>query len=197
MHLISRKNYGTANWMEINWCHIARWDRRLELLVQGAPIDVHSAPTTLDYMPWFLSITCRWMTPRGIIAAAPYAPVAPTMTQFAQGATAVKRYSHEDPVREIAQGMLVGTQFQHFIPEVAAESSPATTHMHVSSPAYDYHLEEMDLSFPVDVAGTSQAGPSQPSQYQSPPLPERHLNASYYPWVKQLSMIYIRKRQRD
>ena len=75
------------------------------------------------------------------------------------------RYSHKEPMREIAQDMLVNTQFQHFIPEVAAESSPATTDAHVSSPAYDYHLEEIDLSYPVDVAGTSQAGPSQPSQY--------------------------------
>ncbi|XP_057519959.1 uncharacterized protein LOC130800448 [Amaranthus tricolor] len=163
--------------MKINWRHIARWDRRLDLLAQGAPIDVHGAPTTPDYMPWFLSITRRWMTPHGIIAAAHYAPAAPMMTQFAQCAAAVMRYSHEEPVREIAQGMLVGTQFQHFIPEVAAESSLATTHMHVSSPAYDYHLEEMDLSYPVDVTGTSQAAPS---QYQSPPLPERHPNAFYY-----------------
>ena len=45
-------------------------------------IDVHGAPTTSDYVPWFLSITHRWMTPRGIIAASHYAPVAPTMTQF-------------------------------------------------------------------------------------------------------------------
>ena len=83
-------------------------------------------------------------------------------------------------MREIAQGMLVGTQFQHFIPEVAAESSPATADARVSSPAYDFHLEEIDLSYPVGVARTSQAGPSQPSQYQSPPLPERHTNTSYY-----------------
>ena len=73
------------------------------------------------------------------------------------------RYSHEEPVREIAQGMLIDTQFQHFILEVAAEASPASADAHFSSPAYDYHLEEMDLSYPVDVAGTSQAGPSQPS----------------------------------
>ena len=90
------------------------------------------------------------------------------------------RYSHEELVREIAHGMLVGTQFQHFIPEVAARSSPTTAHTHVSSPAYDYHLKEMDFSYPVDVAGTSQARPLQPSQYQSPPLPERHPNASNY-----------------
>ena len=73
------------------------------------------------------------------------------------------RYSPKEPVREIAQGMHVGTHFQHFIPEVVAESSPATANAHISSPAYDYHLEEMDLSYPVDVAGTSQVGPSQPS----------------------------------
>ena len=90
----------------------------------------------------------------------------------AQGTAAVMRHDHEKSVREIAQGMLVGTQFQHFIPEVVAKSSLATAHTHVSSPAYDYHLEKMDLSCPVDVAGTSHAGPSQPSQYQSPSLPD-------------------------
>ena len=90
------------------------------------------------------------------------------------------RYSHEEPVREIVQDMLVGTQFQHFIPEVAAESSPATADVHVSSSAYDSYLEEMDLSYPVDLRGTSQAEPFQPSQYQSSPLSERHTNASYY-----------------
>ena len=70
--------------------------------------------------------------------------------------------SHKEPVREIVQGMLLGTQFQHFIPEVAAESSPATAYVHVSSPPYDVHLEEIDLSYPGDVARTSQAGLSQP-----------------------------------
>ena len=83
-------------------------------------------------------------------------------------------------MREIAQGMLLGTQFQYFILEVAAESSPATADVHVSSPPYDVHLEEMDLSYPGGVARTLQAGPSQPSKYQSPPLTERHTNASYY-----------------
>ena len=62
LHLISRKNQGTTNWMEINWRHITRWDRRLELLAQGAPIDVHGTPTNSDYMLWFISITRRWMT---------------------------------------------------------------------------------------------------------------------------------------
>ena len=61
--------------MEINGGHIARWDHRLELLTQGAPIDVVGAPTTPDYMPWFLSITRRWMTPRALLEAAHYAPV--------------------------------------------------------------------------------------------------------------------------
>ena len=60
------------------------------------------------------------------------------------------RYNQEEPVREIAHGMLVGSQFQHFIPEVAAESSPTTAHTHVSSSAYEYHLKEMDHSYPVD-----------------------------------------------
>ncbi|XP_057532807.1 uncharacterized protein LOC130810684 [Amaranthus tricolor] len=119
-------------------------------------------------------------TPRGIITTSHYASAAPTMTQFAQGAAAVMRYSHEEPVREIAQGMLVGTQFQHFISEVTMESTPAIADVHVSSHAYDYHMEEIDLSYPVDVAGTLQARPLQPSQYESANLPERHSNASYY-----------------
>ncbi len=85
---------------------------------------------------------------------------------------AVIRTTHKEPVREIAQGMLLGTQFQHFIPEVAAGSS---------SPAREDHLEEMDLPYLADDAGPSQpTQPSQSSQYQSPPLPERHTNASYY-----------------
>ena len=70
------------NWLEINGRHIARWDRRLEMLAQGAPIDVADAPTSPDYMVWFFSITCQWMTPRGIITAAQYAPATPMMTQF-------------------------------------------------------------------------------------------------------------------
>ena len=82
LHLISRKNQGTTNWTKINGGHIAHWDQRLELLAQGAPIDVVGAPTTPDYMPWFLSITPRWMTPRDVTAAAQYAPTAPTMIQF-------------------------------------------------------------------------------------------------------------------
>ncbi|XP_057532199.1 uncharacterized protein LOC130810238 [Amaranthus tricolor] len=107
-------------------------------------------------MPWFLSITRRWMTPRAILEAAHYAPAAPTMTQFAQGAANVMRYSQEEPVREIAHGMLVGSQFQHFIPEVAAQHSPTISHTHMAcSPSYDYHLEEMDHSYSVDAAGTS------------------------------------------
>ena len=82
LRLISRKNQGTTNWTEIIGRHIARWDHRLELLAQGAPIDAVGAPSTRDYMLWFLSITRRWMTPRSIIVAAHYATAAPTMTQF-------------------------------------------------------------------------------------------------------------------
>ena len=85
--------------------------------------------------------------------------------------------SHEQPVREITQGMLLGTQFQHFIPEVAEEASPAADEVQVLSPPQDIHLEEVDLSYPEHGSGTLQA---RPSQYQSPPLPERHKNASYY-----------------
>ena len=93
---------------------------------------------------------------------------------------AVIHSSHEEPVREIAQGMLLGTQFQHFIPEVAAKSSPATADLHVSSPTHDVHLEEMDLLYPDDVAGTSQAGPSQQITVLVPSLLELHTNTSYY-----------------
>ena len=68
--------------MEIICRHIARWVGRLKLLAQGAPIDVHGAPNTPDCMPWFLSITRRWMTSRAIFAAAHYARAALMMTQF-------------------------------------------------------------------------------------------------------------------
>ena len=61
--------------------------------------------------------------------------------------------------------MLLGTQFKHFILEVARQASPTATDMQVSSPPHDILLEEIDLSYPSDVAGSSQAGPSQPSQY--------------------------------
>ena len=36
----------------------------------------------------------------------------------AQGIASVISSTQEEPVREIAQGILQGTQFQHFIPEV-------------------------------------------------------------------------------
>ena len=78
----SRKGRDPKNWLEVNWRHVARWEHRLDLLAQGAPIDAAGAPTTADYMPWFLSITRRWMTPRGILAASQYNPAAPTMTHF-------------------------------------------------------------------------------------------------------------------
>ena len=82
LHHSSRKGWEPKNWLEINWRHIARWDHRLELLAQGAPIDAVGAPTSANYMLWFLSITRQWKTPRGIIEAAQYAPAAPKMTQF-------------------------------------------------------------------------------------------------------------------
>ena len=82
LHVNTRKGQGTQNWSEINGCHIVRWDQRLELVAQGAPIDAAGASTTTNYMPEFLFITCRWTTPRGIIAAGQYAPAAPTMTHF-------------------------------------------------------------------------------------------------------------------
>ena len=66
----------------INGRHIARWNHRLDLLAQGAPIDAAAASTSADYMPWYLSITRRWMTPRGLVGASKYAPAVPIMTQF-------------------------------------------------------------------------------------------------------------------
>ena len=82
MHVSTCKGQGTRNWSEINGCHIAHWDQRLKFIAQGAPIDAAGASTTADYLPWFLSITRRLMTPQGIIVAAQYALAAPTMTHF-------------------------------------------------------------------------------------------------------------------
>ena len=83
----------------------------------------------------------------------------------------VIRTTHEEPVREIAQDVLLGTQFQHFIPEVAAGSS---------STEREAHLEEMDLSYTAIDAGPSQpTQPSQSSQYQTPPRPTQ-ATGSYY-----------------
>ncbi|XP_057523596.1 uncharacterized protein LOC130803497 [Amaranthus tricolor] len=136
--------------------------RRLELLAQGAPIEAVGAPTSADYMLWFLSITRRWMTPRGIMAAAQYTPAASTMTHFAQGIASVISSSQEEPVREIAQGILRGTQFQHFISEVTAPHT--TIYEYGSSPHHaDVHLEEVDLTCPDYGAGSSQGATS--SQY--------------------------------
>ena len=56
--------------------------------------------------------------------------------------------SHEQPIQEIAQGMLLDTQFQHFIPEVAEKASPAAGEVQLSSPPQDVHLEQVDLSYP-------------------------------------------------
>ncbi|XP_057521885.1 serine/threonine-protein phosphatase 7 long form homolog isoform X2 [Amaranthus tricolor] len=80
LRLTSRKGRKPKNCLEINGRHMARWDQRLELLVQSAPINAAGAPTSPNYMAWFLSITRRWMTPRGIIAAVQYAITAPMMT---------------------------------------------------------------------------------------------------------------------
>ncbi|XP_057539301.1 serine/threonine-protein phosphatase 7 long form homolog [Amaranthus tricolor] len=174
----SRKGQEPKNWLEVNWRHVARWEHRLELLAQGASIDAAGAPTTADYIPWFLSITRRWMTPRGIMAASQYTPAAPTMTHFAQGIASVISSSQEEPVWEIAQGILRGTQFQQFIPELTA---PDTTMYECGSSSHhadDVHLEEVDLTCPDYGAGSSQGATS--SHYQSPPLPERHATASYY-----------------
>ena len=85
--------------------------------------------------------------------------------------------TQEEPVREITQGILLGTQFQHFIPEVVV---PHTTMDEYGSSPYhaDVHLDEVDLTCPDYGAGSSQGATS--SQYQSPPLPERHAIAAYY-----------------
>ncbi|XP_057544356.1 uncharacterized protein LOC130823658 [Amaranthus tricolor] len=158
LHLISRKNEGTTNSTKINGCHIARWDHRLELLAQGALIDAVSAPTTRDYMPWFLSITRRWMTPRGIVAAAHYALAVSTMTQFAQAAAVVIRSSHEEPVREIAQGMLLGTQFQYFTSKIATKSSLTTVDVHVHLLLMTFIWRRRTCHTPVMLWGSRRLG---------------------------------------
>ena len=63
--------------------------------------------------------------------------------------------STEEPVRKIAQGIPLGTQFQHFIPEVV---EPKTTRdVQRSSPPHDdVHLEEVDLTYRQDGAESLQ-----------------------------------------
>ena len=69
--------------------------------------------------------------------------------------------SQEEPVREIAQGILLGAQFLHFILEVAALDISGDVQRE-SPPHDDVHLEEIDLTYPQDVEGFSQgAGSSQ------------------------------------
>lgn len=45
--------------------------------------------------------------------------------------------SHEDIVREIALGILLGTQFHHFILKVVEEAPPAIDKVHKLSPPHD------------------------------------------------------------
>ncbi|XP_057527478.1 uncharacterized protein LOC130806423 [Amaranthus tricolor] len=115
------------------------------------------------------------MTPRGIIAAAQYAPTAPKMTKFAQGVAAVIHSSHEQSVPcSLAHNS--STSFQKLLRRHHRLPTRSTSRI----PPHDAHLEKMDLSYPIDGAGTSQAEPYQPSRYQSPPLPDRHTNIFYY-----------------
>ena len=73
----------------------------------------------------------------------------------AQGIASVISSTQEEPVREIAQGILLGTQFQHFIPEVVVPDT--TMDEQGSSPHHaDVHLEEVDLTCPDYGAGSSQ-----------------------------------------
>ena len=72
----------------------------------------------------------------------------------AQGIASVISSTQEEPVREIAQGILLGTQFQHFIPEVAVPDT--TMDEQGSSPHHaDVHLEKVDLTRPDYGAGSS------------------------------------------
>lgn len=82
LHRSNRMGPVSKNWSDINARHIALWDQRQEYLRQSISIDQAGVPTTPDYLPWFLSITRRWMTPRHAVAAAQYAPAAPMMTAF-------------------------------------------------------------------------------------------------------------------
>ena len=59
---------------------------------------------------------------------------------------------HEEPVREIAQGILLGTRFQHFISEVAKMAHPSTD-VQRSPPFPDVHLKEIDVTYPHEGAG--------------------------------------------
>ena len=85
--------------------------------------------------------------------------------------------STKEPIHEIAQGILLGAQFQQFIPEVAKLETTRDV-QRPSPPHDDVHLEEVDLTYPQDGVGTSQGTGS--SQYHSPPLLERYTNASFF-----------------
>ena len=72
----------------------------------------------------------------------------------AQGIAAVISSSQEEPIRDIAQGVLLGTQLQHFIPEVVVPDT--TMDAQRSSPHHaDVYLEEVDLTCPDYGAGSS------------------------------------------
>ncbi|XP_057531444.1 uncharacterized protein LOC130809693 [Amaranthus tricolor] len=73
----------------------------------------------------------------------------------AQGIASVISSTQEEPVREIAQGILLRTQFQHFILEVVVPDT--TMDEQGSSPHHaDVHLEEVDLTCPDYGVGSSQ-----------------------------------------
>ena len=84
--------------------------------------------------------------------------------------------SHEVPVREMAQTILRGSQFENFIPDVKEPVTQQIDKEPSTSPPT--HLDELDISsYPHNNARSSQ---DPVVQYQSPPLPERHTTASYY-----------------
>ena len=68
-----------------------------------------------------------------------------------------------------AQGILLGTQFELFIPEVVEPTQPSTDVQ--SSPPPDIHLEEIDMTYSHEGAGSS--------HYKSPTFLDRHIVASY------------------
>ena len=110
------------------------------------------------------------------VSVACLCPTRDTQVQWRIRVFQVISSSQEEPVREIAQGILLVMQFQHFIPEVTAPHS--TMYEYGASPHHaDVHLEEVDLTCPDYGVGSTQGATS--SQYQSPPLLERHATTSY------------------
>ena len=65
--------------------------------------------------------------------------------------------SQDESIRKIAGGILLGAQFQYFMPKVA-KPTPLATHttedvQRSSLPPPEVHLEEIHLTYPLDGVG--------------------------------------------